>query len=210
MADHDRDAGSRGEEEAPRDPTPSETTTRHPAQDPAGDRPDDERERLLVGLRYGQAAGSEPPGATRTAPGSHQDYLSNAHTMPGLPAYGAPPRSDSFRDFVRQKPAQIIGAGLLGLVLGALIGGTTVAVVSNLGDRDDVRPAYWEEYPGFGHRREGVYPYPQPQRIEPSCRPGPDGVYCVAPPYVVPKPVPTMSVAPPPTPTFTAAPTRTG
>ncbi|GAA3580414.1 hypothetical protein GCM10022419_072340 [Nonomuraea rosea] len=123
--------------------------------------------------------------------------------MPGLPAYGPPPRSDSFRDFVRQKPAQIIGAGLLGLVLGALLGGTTVAIVSNLGHRDDMRPAYWEDYPGFGHRREGGYPYPYPQRIEPSCRPGPDGVVCVAPPYVVPKPVPTLTVVPTPMPTRT-------
>ncbi|MFG1702970.1 hypothetical protein ACFLIM_07235 [Nonomuraea sp. M3C6] len=170
MADHDRDAGSRGEEEAPRDPTsdtdvfPSDTDVF----------PGEAHGRL----RYGEA----PPG-----PG----YPVTAHTMP----LGSPPPSDSYRDFFRQKQAQIIGAGLIGLVAGALLGGTAVGVVSSLTHRDDVPRAYWEE-PGWGHKR----PYPYPERIVPSCRPGPDGVICVAPPtYMGPKPVPTTMVPPPPT-----------
>jgi hypothetical protein len=193
MADHDRDAGSRGEEEAPRDPTPSATTPHH------ADAPDD-REHVIGGLRYGQASGGPSSYDERPAPGPQRDqeYLASAHTMPGLPAWGASPRSDSFRDFIRQKPAQIIGAGLIGLVFGALLGGTTVAVVSNLGDRGEMHGMYQEDYPPLGPGvREG---YLNPRRVEPSCRQGPDGgVYCAAPPNVLPEPVPTLTIVPEPT-----------
>ncbi|HEX4813957.1 MAG TPA: hypothetical protein VFV66_14525 [Nonomuraea sp.] len=78
MVDHDRDGGSRGSEDVPRDP----------------------------------------------APGGPVD--GGAHPRP---------RSGSFRDFLRRKPAQLVGAGLVGLFAGALIGGGAVALVNDLNDR---------------------------------------------------------------------------
>ncbi|MGN9838600.1 hypothetical protein ACTMTI_10825 [Nonomuraea sp. H19] len=181
MADHDRDAGSRGEEEAPRDPDPGATadTDVHPSG---------------PGLKYGEI----PPGPGTQAT---QEHASAAHTMPGpsgWPSSPPPPRSDSFRDFIRQKPAQIAGAGLIGLVLGAMLGGTAVAVVSNLADRHDgydIRMAH-----DWGARRGFVIP----ERAYPLCGMGPDNVPCVAPPgkAVVPDPTQTF-VVPPPRPTST-------
>jgi hypothetical protein len=142
MADHDRDAGSRGEEEAPRDPNSDETTT-------SPNERDTDVYPTQAGLKYGEI----PPG-----PGT--DYTTTAHTMPGSSGPGAsqqPPRSGSFRDFVRRKPAQIAGAGLIGLVLGALIGGTAVAVVSNIADRRDHHRMYWE-YHERGPNRTFIVP----------------------------------------------------
>ncbi|NRQ35248.1 hypothetical protein HII36_25980 [Nonomuraea sp. NN258] len=190
MADHDRDAGSRGEEEAPRDPTPGEE---QPAALPPG----------------------EPP--TSTSYG----YTSYAHTMPGgaPPGWGAepPPRSDTFKDFFRQKPAQILAAGLLGLLFGVLLGGGAVAALTSLDDRHD----RWQDYPRV-------------QRIPGSdCLPHPSGSYCVFPQYPVhpmpsmypypypppypvqprvePRPMPTRTVTlAPPTRVPTPVPTRTG
>lgn len=131
MADHDRDAGSRGEEEAPRDPTPGE-------HDGEG------RSRY----RYGEA----PPGPGYAPP----------PTMP----MAAPSRPGSYREFFRQKQAQVIGAGLVGLALGALLGGGAVAVVSDFGHRDDARVMH-QGYPGWGPglrylERPGMPPPPSP------------------------------------------------
>ncbi|MFI7126543.1 hypothetical protein ACIBQ1_12690 [Nonomuraea sp. NPDC050153] len=143
MADHDRDAGSRGEEEAPRDPTPADEL-----HEP------EERSRL----RYGEA----PPG-----PG---------FTMPLAP----PPRPGSYREFFRQKQAQVLGAGLIGLVLGAVLGGTAVAMAGDFSHRDEMhRGVYWEEL-GWAPKRFQV-----PDRLGPACERGPDGVQCG---YVLPEP----------------------
>ncbi|MEU6784150.1 hypothetical protein ABZ912_33560 [Nonomuraea angiospora] len=151
MADHDRDAGSRGEEEAPRDPTPEDDLHESGA-----------RSRL----KYGEA----PPG-----PG---------FTMPPEP----PRHPDSYREFFRQKQAQVLGAGLIGLVIGALLGGTAVAVVSGFGHRDEVHGMYWQE-PDRMPRRFQV-----PERLDDSAceENGKDQVFCS---WVVPKAP--QSVAPP-------------
>ncbi|TMR23118.1 hypothetical protein ETD86_09430 [Nonomuraea turkmeniaca] len=160
MADHDRDAGSRGEEEAPRDPA---------REEPAA--PSTERDTDVYpdqsNLKYGEI----PPG-----PGPHvgQDYTSAAHTLPGSDSSYR--RADtSFRDFIRQKPAQIAGAGLIGLVLGAMIGGTTVAVVSNLGDRHE-RHGVYVEYPDWRPKRFVV-----PDQLNELCQDTGDDIVCEAP-----------------------------
>ncbi|MEU7853680.1 hypothetical protein [Nonomuraea sp. NPDC049141] len=167
MADHDRDAGSRGEEEAPRDPTP--------------------------GDRLG-------------------------HTE--RPAAYAPPRSDSFRDFIRQKPAQIIGAGLIGLVIGGVLGGGAVAMISGIVHRHDAPRVYWqnpawEPYPGYQDCRPvpgGTYCGRQPPYVNPMPRIGPNAVPSTMIPSGVPTPpstmVPTSTPSPMPTPVPT--PTKTG
>ncbi|GAA3176076.1 hypothetical protein [Nonomuraea roseoviolacea] len=179
MADHDREVGSRGDEEAPRDPDP----------------------------------GAQPPPS--------QD--ATAHASPGWSPPPAAPRPDtSFRDFLRQKPTQIIGAALIGLIVGGLLGGTAVALVVGVTHHDRVVPwgprFGWDPYQDWEHM----------PRAYPDCRPAPGGTYCRygAPYPPMPSVVPVPSVAPvppswvppvPPTPTSTlpstqpptTAPTRT-
>ncbi|MEV4353979.1 hypothetical protein ACWEPL_06300 [Nonomuraea sp. NPDC004186] len=160
MADHDRDAGSRGEEEAPRDPTPDDDLHESGA-----------RSRL----KYGEA----PPG-------------------PGFTMPLAPPRHpDSYREFFRQKQAQVLGAGLIGLVIGALLGGTAVAVVSGFAHRDEVHGMYWQE-PDRMPRRFQV-----PERLDDSAceENGKDRVFCS---WVVPK-APRSDVPPAPIPVPTSS-----
>lgn len=158
MADHDRDAGSRGEEEAPRDPDPDETTA-------SPNERDTDVYPTQSNLKYGEI----PPGSP--------DYPPTAHTMPGRGGSdSSQQRSGSFRDFVRQKPAQIIGAGLIGLFAGALLGGTAVAVVSNMDDRHD-RHGVWI-HGGW----EPMQPRMFPERLDRSCYPAGEGVECVVPP----------------------------
>ncbi|MEU4230356.1 hypothetical protein AB0F17_39210 [Nonomuraea sp. NPDC026600] len=169
MADHDRDAGSRGEEEAPRDPTP-------------GDR--------------SGAPHSEGPTAYAAPP--------------------RPPRSDSFRDFIRQKPAQIIGAGLIGLIIGGVLGGGAVAVISGIVHRHDGPRVHWqspawERYPGYQDCRPvpgGTYCRQMPPYVNPMPGIGPNAVPSMMPPSVMPTPLPTMV----PTGTLTPVPSmlRTG
>lgn len=143
-----------------------------------------------------------------------------AHTSPGWgpPPPPPPPRQDSsFRDFVRQKPAQIIGAGLIGLVIGGLLGGTAVALVAGVTHHD--RASHWDDRPRWGPYRD----WERHPGVHPNCRPVPGGTYCrdAAPfppgptaPMIPPTPVPTMSLPPtsPPTapPPITPTPTRTG
>jgi hypothetical protein len=156
MADHDRDAGSRGEEEAPRDPTP-------------GEQPPEQRERLS----YGDAGDVTYP--QRTVPMSWREE----------------PRSDSFRSFIRHKHAQIIGAGLIGLAVGAFLGGSAVAVISNMTHRDDPGRIMFREDPGWGP--------PQDYRGGMRCF-YKDGTYCepqMGPPTLPPVP-PTNTIAPAP------------
>ncbi|RVX47942.1 hypothetical protein EDD27_10895 [Nonomuraea polychroma] len=162
MADHDRDDGSRGDEEAPRDPA---------REEPAA--PSNERDTDVYPEQSNLKYGEIPPG-----PGPHagQDHTTAAHTMPGSAGWGSSRRPDtSFRDFIRQKPAQIVGAGLIGLVVGALSGGTTVALVSNLGDRHDHHRVYLES-PGWGPQRFVV-----PERRLDVCEDTGDGIVCEAP-----------------------------
>ncbi|SDJ63193.1 hypothetical protein [Nonomuraea jiangxiensis] len=167
MADHDRNVGSRGEEEAPRDPAPAGTGD-------TGDLPPDDQ------LSYGEA----PDGPTPRSSG----YRPGADTIPpGMPGSGGWERESSFRDFFRQKQAQIIGAGLIGLVVGGLLGGGAVLFVSSVVERNEMHAPY---RPG----QDFFHP------VEPSCRTTPTGVHCVAPPLKMPRPVPT----------FVPEPTRTG
>lgn len=109
-----------------------------------------------------------------------------SHTVPT--AAPPPPRGDGFRDFMRQKTAQIILAGLVGLVVGGLLGGGAVAAIS-----------------GFVHRGDRyVYDsYPRWQRFHDDCGPGPCQ-YRYPPPYVErwqAPPPPTATPVPKPTPT---------
>ncbi|MGP3954626.1 hypothetical protein ACTWPT_01415 [Nonomuraea sp. 3N208] len=160
MADHDRDAGSRGEEEAPRDPA---------REEPAA--PSNERDTDVYPDQSNMKYGEIPPGPD---PHAGQDHTSAAHTMPGSDSSYR--RTDtSFRDFIRQKPAQIAGAGLIGLVVGALFGGTAVAVVSNLGDRHD-RHGVYMQYPDWGPRRLVI-----PDRLTELCQDTGDDIICEAP-----------------------------
>ncbi|MCA2221317.1 hypothetical protein [Nonomuraea aurantiaca] len=171
MADHDRDAGSRGEEEAPRDPTP-------------GDRPAAPPDAEAATTRV-----SGPP------PGSGW-----ATAAPPPP----PPRSDSFRDFFRLKPTQIIGAGLIGLIIGGVLGGGAVAVISGMVHRGDTARVYWqdwERYPGYQDCRPGPYgsycrrlpPYPGPYQVPATPYPLPTVVPTMMPPSVMPTPMPTKT-----------------
>ncbi|MEV4107365.1 hypothetical protein [Nonomuraea sp. NPDC049695] len=159
MADHDREAGSRGEEEAPRDPAPAEETENRVAG--------------RSGLRYGDPPPG--PGIAPTIP-----VASSSH--PG-----------SYRDFFRQKQTQILGAGLIGLFVGGLLGGGAVAAIGNLTHRDEARGGvYWG--PGRMHERFMV---PAPGAV---CDRRAGSLWCD---NVVPAPVPSFSMAPEPLPTST-------
>lgn len=132
MADHDRDAGSRGEEEAPRDPTQQ--------------------------LRYGEQA--------------DQAYVHIPPTQPSPPDW-----EPSFGDYLRRKKSQVVGAGIIGLVVGGLLGGMTVAAVS--GPREDHgRYDMWVNEPGWAPRGE----LRGPKWLNPGCSRTEDGVQCVVPP----------------------------
>lgn len=155
MADHDRDAGSRGEEEAPRDPDPAGTgdvTREGPAPDSPG--PSDPNPDPAHDQRPGGAA-----------------FSSTAYTQPG-PTFG---------DFVRQRHTQIFGAALIGLIVGALLGGIAVAVISGMVHRGD-RHVYIQD--------DGPY-----WRHDGGCRPVPGGTWCRGfpeDPRIYPMPVPSV------------------
>ncbi|MEV4161730.1 hypothetical protein [Nonomuraea dietziae] len=115
-----------------------------------------------------------------------------------LPPRPAPPaHSDGFAAFVRQKYTQIIGAGLIGLLIGAILGGGAVAVLHRIADR---HPAQWQSPMRYGWQQPGecwytpggrtcAYPYPYP-------------VYPAHPP-TVPLPGPSKTRVPTPVPTPT-------
>ncbi|MFI6791069.1 hypothetical protein ACIBG4_27445 [Nonomuraea sp. NPDC050383] len=114
---------------------------------------------------------------------------------------------------MRQKPAQIIGAGLIGLVIGGLLGGTAVALVVGVTHHD--RASHWDDRPRWGPYRD----WERHPGVHPDCRPVPGGTYCrdAAPfppgptaPMIPPTPVPTMSLPPTAPPPITPTPTRTG
>ncbi|MEV5894512.1 hypothetical protein [Nonomuraea fuscirosea] len=98
MADHDRDAGSRGEEEAPRDP----------AQDP----------REPAQLRYGEQADRPYADLPPTQPNT------SSWEEPPTAAAAA---SSSSEGFFRRRRTQIMAAAIGGLLAGGLLGGLTVA-----------------------------------------------------------------------------------
>ncbi|MEU7739550.1 hypothetical protein [Nonomuraea sp. NPDC049158] len=185
MADHDRDAGSRGEEEAPRDPTP-------------GDRPAAPSDTETATTRVS----GPPPGAGW------------ATAAPPPPQRPLPPRYDSFRGFIRLKPTQIIGAGLLGLIIGGILGGSAVAVISGMALRGDSARIFWES--------RGRYPGHLSHPDFQECRPGPGGSFCrrlpmypgpyqmPATPYPLPTAVPSGLPTMVPTVTPTPMPTKTG
>jgi hypothetical protein len=154
MADHDRDAGSRGEEEAPRDPTPTEpaadSATRHlhqPGMDPEPG-----------GLKYGEQA--------------DRAY---AYIPPTTPIPDATERPSPFGDWLRRRKTQVVGAGVLGLVVGALLGGVTVSAFDSLTER---------------HGGYDVYLVPDqrflvPPNVHERCRRMAGDFHCVPPPPVV-------------------------
>ncbi|WP_336208316.1 hypothetical protein [Nonomuraea sp. LPB2021202275-12-8] len=126
-----------------------------------------------------------------------------------------PSGSGSFRDFVRQKPAQIIGAGLIGLIIGGLLGGGAVMLIGGFTAR--AHYGNWEQSGWERHRGLPGYPVPVPGYPVPGyqeCRPAPGGTYChfQGPyPYPVPPPSTRPSISPPkPMPTISPFPTRTG
>lgn len=241
MADHDRDDGSRGEEEAPRDPTPGssdptlvnphqeppdEPSAQSPSQEPPSGSTDPDPAHVSP-AQEPPAESSDPlhqqPEPDPRAQGpSAESSDQPLHEQPGpdpAHAYRVPlgpdpfassfqeprtPRDGSLRDFVRQKHAQVIGAGLIGLIVGGVLGGLAVGLVSGMVHRGGDRyPVMWEErgwkggpepmcrqHPGgavecFRERRGEVYPYPYPV------------------PSMFPVPAPTQTLAPKPVPTPT-------
>ncbi|MGV9307724.1 hypothetical protein ACWDLG_30505 [Nonomuraea sp. NPDC003727] len=190
MADHDRAAGPRGEEEAPRGPDPE----------------------------------SAPPPAS----GASQ-------AGPPPPPSPPPPPRETFAGFVRQKHAQIIGAGLIGLLAGGVLGGAAVAILFRVADHGDrPRTARWEDHGRHrfggpesyrldgpeGHRLGGPEVYrwggPEGYRGEPpaECWFTPRGRTCTypyaRPPLPSPMPTTSVTVVPPPTVVPTVKPTPTG
>ncbi|MET9342882.1 hypothetical protein [Nonomuraea sp. NPDC003804] len=174
MADHDRAAGPRGEEEAPRGPDPES------APPPASG---------------ASQAGPPPPPPPPSPP----------------PPSPPPPPQETFAGFVRQKHAQIIGAGLIGLLAGGVLGGAAVAILFRVADHGDrPRTARWEDH--GGHRFGG----PEGYRLEPpaECWSTPRGRTCTypyaRPPLPSPMPTTSVTVVPPPSGVPTVKPTPTG
>jgi hypothetical protein len=97
---------------------------------------------------------------------------------------------------------QLIGAALAGVLLGALLGGTTVALIGSLSDRGDHRFVRMES-PRRWHDEWRDRDYGPSSR----CSRVPGGVFCEGPDRLSPMPPPTpgklpSTVAPlPPTPT---------
>ncbi|MFI6319806.1 hypothetical protein ACIBG8_19890 [Nonomuraea sp. NPDC050556] len=172
MADHDRDAGSRGEEEAPRDPTPEpsgDVTREGPAPDspgPSDPNPDPAHDEPPGGRPSDAAFSADPPAGT---------FRDTAHTRP------AATPGPTFGDFVRQRHTQIFGAALIGLIVGALLGGIAVAVVSNMVHRGDRHVHVHDRVPYWRH--------------DDGCRPVPGGTWCRGfpdDPRIYPMPVPSV------------------
>ncbi|MFG1942414.1 hypothetical protein [Nonomuraea sp. NPDC048826] len=107
MADHDRDAGSRGGQE-PRDPSRRETE-------------------IL-------SSGPFRDGRTAAHPTPYDDYGPGPYAGPGWDPLPPPPTRS---DFHRRRSTQIIGAGIVGLVAGAFIGGGAVALAGDLWNRPE-------------------------------------------------------------------------
>ncbi|GAA3686631.1 hypothetical protein GCM10022224_059430 [Nonomuraea antimicrobica] len=153
MADHDRDAGSRGEEEAPRDPSSAQPTQN--LNEPGGD-----RDRLRYGEQADQAYTHIPP--MQPGPASWERET---------------PRADGF---FRRRRTQVVGAGLVGLVAGVLLGGVTVAAFSDAA----------EDHGRFGHVQPGWAPrapeFGGPGNMAPYCEWVDGGVRCAAPPPGMP------------------------
>ncbi|MEW9547629.1 hypothetical protein [Nonomuraea sp. NPDC050783] len=159
MADHDRDAGSRGEEEAPRDPAPTDAYG-------------------APRLKYGEL----PP--------KPLDYPTAVYPSSGTAGAGWERTSGPFRDRPRGGSARVAGAGLIGLVLGALLGGTAVAVIGDLSGRHDHRVTYGEYRDGDGPQRGFMGPrggvrFCLPDDVAPEDGPengpGNGGTVCVVP-----------------------------
>jgi hypothetical protein len=112
MADHDRHSGSRGEEEAPRDPASAESAA------------DTATRRLHLGV-------DPEPGGLRYGEQADRGYAYIPPTTP-LPE---PAGRSSFRDFLNRRKTQVVGVGVLGLVAGALLGGITVSAFTSLTER---------------------------------------------------------------------------
>ncbi|GAA4909966.1 hypothetical protein HD597_008322 [Nonomuraea thailandensis] len=128
MADHDRDAGSRGEEEAPRDPTPSSEPTQE-LHEPAP-------------LKYGEQA--------------DRAYTYIPPTQPDPASWEREP--SPFGDFLRRRRTQVMGAGMAGLLVGGLLGGVTVAALNDVAhDRHEMwmEAPGWGHHRGWEPRLQG-------------------------------------------------------
>jgi hypothetical protein len=86
-------------------------------------------------MTYGQL-----PPAQRTAPQPGWSTVLQA---------AAPPPSGGLVHWSRQKSVQIIGAGLIGLIVGGILGGGTVAVTSGLMDRSTQNSRFDGQVPGM-------------------------------------------------------------
>ncbi|MEV0617981.1 hypothetical protein AB0I81_31980 [Nonomuraea sp. NPDC050404] len=158
MADHDRDAGSRGEEEAPRDPTPTEPISTESESASAS----------------AESAATEPTRELKYGEQADRAYAEIPTTSPNPVADWEQEPPDS--SFPHRRRPQILAAALIGLFVGGLLGGTTVAAMNDhphdLGDRYDVwlEPhQQWEPH----HRYWGPGPGDW------ACAPGDEGAHCI-------------------------------
>lgn len=137
-----------------------------------------------------ESAPPPPPGPPQGPPsGPPQDS----------PVFGPPPPRDSFATYLRQKHTQIIGAGLIGLLIGGLLGGGAVAILFRVADHGDRhRVAHWERPDRYGWQpapdcwytpgggRSCAYPYAYP--VQPPMPPMP--TVPMPPRTRIPTPVP--------------------
>ncbi|WP_162795600.1 hypothetical protein [Nonomuraea lactucae] len=182
----------------------------------------------------GSHAGPGPyAGPGHAGPGPHAGGGGPAGTGPdALPRYPAggtlmaqapptapwePPKSGGFRDFMRQKQAQVIAAGLIGLMVGGLVGGLTVAMASGPADRPDQSATWdsprWDRDPEWDRppeldREPNLERDPggpaDPSPGAPGCRKVQGETFCHQEmPLETPGPRPSKSLSPTPGPTLT-------
>ncbi|MGI5269637.1 hypothetical protein ACQEUU_10830 [Nonomuraea sp. CA-218870] len=154
MTDHDRDAGSRGVNGPPRDPSRHDPSRHDPSRYDTSrydtSRYDPSRHDTAERPRT-EILGFSGDGRTTVHPTPYGDFGPGPYSGPGWdPLPPAPPPKpalgDLLRDKLRDKRTQIAGAGLAGLVLGGLLGGGAVALAGELGNRPE--PAASWDRPG--------------------------------------------------------------
>ncbi|GII01200.1 hypothetical protein [Planobispora takensis] len=202
MADHN-DAGSRGEEDAPRDPAGRDgDTVESPVTGDTGDRPSPAGAQAAPGAGA-RAAGTGTFGQP-SATGSYGPYGPGGPgwSAPGWAATtasqpGRPGRYARLTGAARGRTFQIVAAALIG----ALVGGGFVAVVDGFGDRHrggyaaermdgrEGRGRLHDEGRGFrerggerGHRQAPGIPMPRDgSRLPGRCTPIEGGFTCTYP-----------------------------
>ncbi|WP_043616109.1 hypothetical protein [Nonomuraea candida] len=180
MADHDRDAGSRGEEEAPRDPTPGQPAPTGPTTElphpPATDEP-----HLPAAAEPPHPAAAEEPGGLKYGEQADRSY---AYIPPTTSEPVPETRASAFGAFLRRRRTQVLGAGAIGLAVGGLLGGATVAALYDLARESGARHEMWRG-PGW------VPPHMEHWGRGSLCHPPRDeDTYCVLLPPRVERPAP--------------------